>query len=621
MTSPSACLPIENHGVIGNLNTVALVGMDGGVDFLCFPNFDSPTVFASLLDPNRGGCFKLAPVLGHARPKQLYLPDSNVLLTRFLSEEGVAEVTDFMPVRTPWPVHGVIRQARAIRGDIRFRVECAPRFDYGRTRHQVEEADDGLCFGAEGTDPLALRLRATVPLSVHEGDGVAEFRLRAGESACFALVKREPFDPGFVLTERWFTECLQDTLDYWRDWIGQSQYRGRWRESVNRSALVLKLMTSSRHGSMVAAPTFGLPERVGGERNWDYRYTWIRDTSFSLYALMRLGFKDEARAFFRWLGRVCDGSGEGEPLAIMYKLDGSPCPEETDLAHLAGYGGSRPVRIGNGAAGQLQLDIYGELIDAVYTYDKFDRSVTFDVWQRLVRLVDWVCDHWTQPDEGVWEVRGGRREFLFSRLMCWVALDRALRLAAQRQFPGPLERWARVCAQIRRDILENFWNPDLQAFVQYRGASVVDASSLLMPLVRFLPPNDLRWLDTLRQIERRLVDDSLVYRYHPEQAADDGLRGGEGTFSMCSFWYVECVSRSGDLQRARLLFEKTLGHANHLGLFGEELGPRGEHLGNFPQALTHLALISAAWNLDRNLDRTTQPGGFPPGPRHESLRP
>lgn len=596
-------LPIEHHGIIGNLNTAALVGIDGCIDFLCFPYFDSPSIFASLLDWRKGGRFKLAPVLEAVRAKQLYLPDSNILLTRFLSEEGVAEITDFMPAQPPWPVHSIVRRVQAVRGDIRFRMVCAPRFDYGRGGHRLEVARGSVCFLSEGSDQLALRLKSTVPVQEQNGEAMAEFTLRAGQTACFVLEKLEAKETGFLVNEGRMADCLRDTLNFWRNWISRSRYRGRWREMVNRSALVLKLLTSSRHGSMVAAPTFGLPERIGRGRNWDYRYTWIRDSSFAVYALMRLGLTGEAEAFFRWLDQRCYDVTGDNPLQVIYGLDGRRQLDETPLPHLEGYRKSQPVRIGNAAYSQLQIDIYGELIDAMYLFDKFGSQLTYGSWQQMTKLVEWVQRHWQKADEGIWEVRGGRREFLFSRVMSWVAMDRAIRLAQKRSFPAPLDDWDRVRTAIHDDIHRHFWNADLSAFVQQKGGAVVDAASLLMPLVRFIPPNHTRWFDTMRRIEKMLVEDSLVFRYDPQVAATDGLAGNEGTFSMCSFWYVECVCRSGEIQKARFLFEKALGYANHLGLYAEELGPRGEHLGNFPQAFTHLALISAAYNLDQNLDR------------------
>jgi len=386
-------------------------------------------------------------------------------------------------------------------------------------------------------------------------------------------------------------------------WIGRSRYRGRWREIVDRSALTLKLLTSAPHGSIVAAPTFGLPEELGGVRNWDYRYTWIRDASFTIYALMRLGYTDEAGAFMRWIEARCSELNPDGSLQLMYGIDGRHNLPEQELPHLEGYMKSSPVRIGNGAAGQLQLDIYGELMDSVYLHNKHGEPISYDFWENLVRLIDWVAKHWQQPDEGIWEVRGGQQEFLYSRVMCWVALDRGIRLAQKRSFPAPLDRWHQVRDQIYHDIYKNFWDRDRQAFVQHKGSKHLDASCLLMPLVKFISPSDPRWIKTLDAIGRTLVEDSLVYRYNPEHGASDGLDGGEGTFSMCSFWYVECLARSGDLEKARFYFEKALGYANHLGLFAEEIGPLGTQLGNFPQAFTHLALISAAYDLERRLDR------------------
>jgi GH15 family glucan-1,4-alpha-glucosidase len=593
--------PIENHGVIGDLRTVALVGMDGSIDFMCFPDFDSPTIFASLLDHQKGGCFQIAPVLNRVRHKQLYLPDSNVLLTRFLSNDGVAEISDLMTIGGTLPGRNLLRRVKAVRGHLRFRMRCAPRFDYARASHEVLVHDHAILFQARQPSPLALSLRATVPIKACDGDACADFELREGQTASFLLHQTHSLNPAPPLNETVLAAAFKETLNFWHHWIAQSKYRGRWREMVDRSALLLKLLTSAQHGSMVAAPTFGFPEQIGGERNWDYRFTWIRDSAFTLYALMRLGFTDEAQAFFRWLDRVCWETGPTGPLQVMYGLDGHHNLDEITLDHLEGYRGSKPVRVGNAAWRQLQLDIYGELLDAVYLYDKYGRPITYDSWTRIAQILDWVCEHWHLPDEGIWEIRGQRQEFLFSRLMCWVALDRGIRLAMKRSLPGPLDRWNRVRTEIHHDIHTHFWNPKLQAFVQHKGSETVDAASLLMPLLKFIQPNDSRWFFTLRRIEQILVQDSLVFRYDTQEAAHDGLRGHEGTFSMCSFWYVECIARSGDIQKARFLFEKALGYANHLGLYAEELGPRGEHLGNFPQAFTHLALISAAHYLDQHL--------------------
>ncbi|HEX2094566.1 MAG TPA: glycoside hydrolase family 15 protein [Longimicrobiaceae bacterium] len=594
---------IEEHGVIGDLHTVALVGLDGTIDFMCAPSFDSPTVFAALLDRERGGCFELAPVLEGARRKQLYLPDTNVLLTRALSAGGVAEISDFMPVEAARGSHQVVRRAKAVRGEVRFRMRCAPRFDYARAAHRVEESEGAVVFVPEEAGCPALRLRASVPLRVENGEAHAEFTLAGERSAVFILEEARrgeapSGDPG-----EYASRAFKRTVNFWRGWIGRSTYQGRWRDEVHRSALVLKLLVSRPHGSLVAAPTFSLPEALGGERNWDYRYTWIRDAAFTLYALIRLGMTEETGAFMRWIEARCaepPANGVG-PLQPLYGMDGRHALPETVLPHLRGYAGSRPVRIGNAAHGQLQLDIYGALLDSVYLYDKYGEPISYDFWCDLARLTDWVCENWRLPDEGIWEVRSGRREFLHSRILCWVAVDRAIRLAQKRSFPAPLVRWLEERDRIYRDIFENFWDPVRRTFVQYRGSEEVDAATLLMPLLRFISPRDPRWLSTLDAVRRTLLDDSLVYRYRVHRAAPDGFRDPEGTFSMCSFWYVECLSRAGDLQQARFLFEKMLGYANHLGLYAEQLGPSGEQLGNFPQAFTHLALISAAYDLDRRL--------------------
>lgn len=595
--------PIENYGVVGNLHTVALVGMDGSVDFMCFPHFSSPSIFAAMLDAKKGGRFQVAPVLGDPRHKQIYLPDSNILLTRFLSHEGVAEISDFMPIDEDGkvPAHCLIRRAKTVRGEVHFRMRCEPRFDYGRAGHKVEIRKGEALFASEGKDGLVLRLSTTVPLRGENGAVVAEFTLKAHEVATFILEQVSPGQESCVKSEHHAAEAFKETMNFWRNWIGHSAYSGRWREMVNRSALTLKLLTSAQHGSLVAAPTFGLPELIGGERNWDYRYTWIRDASFTLYALMRLGYTGEAEAFMKWIEHRCAELEPDGALQLIYHLDGHHQLPEEHLSHFEGYRGSSPVRIGNNAYHQLQLDIYGELMDSVYIYNKYGEPISYDFWRNLVRLINWVCQNWQLPDEGIWEVRGGPQEFLYSRVMCWVAIDRAIRLAMKRSFPAPLDDWYRVRDQIYHDIYDNFWNQKLKAFVQHKGAHTVDAASLLMPLVKFIGPTDPRWLSTLRRIENVLVEDSLVFRYDFENAAPDGLEGKEGTFTMCSFWYVECLSRAGDLKKARFYFEKALGYANHLGLYSEELGPCGEHLGNFPQAFTHLGLISAAYNLDQKL--------------------
>ena len=596
--------PIEDYGIIGDLHSVALVGMNGSIDFCSFPTFDSPTIFAALLDHDHGGRFSIHPTIDDVSYKQLYLPDTNVLISRFLSDDGVSEVSDFMPVGMFPHDHPrvLVRRVKCVRGVVRFNLVFDPRFDYARAEHRVETRDGEVIFSSTGADGTAVRLRTPVPVTVgRDGAARATFELGAGQKAAFVMeevadhLSSPSAAPGYV------SDIFKDTVNFWRTWIGRSQYAGRWRETVNRSALVLKLLFSQTHGSLVAAATFGLPEEIGGERNWDYRYTWIRDASFTVFALVRLGYTEEAGAFMRWIHDRCMDLNPDGSLQVMYGHDGTKLLTEETLPHLEGYRGSSPVRVGNGAYDQLQLDIYGELMDAVYLYNKYGQPIPYELWANLVRLVDWVCDHWQVPDEGVWEVRGGRHEFLYSRLMCWVALDRGIRLADRRSFPYPFEKWRTTRDAIYHDMMTTFWNEGRRTFVQHEGVDTVDASTLLMPMVKFVSPTDPRFLDTLAAIDTDLVDDSLVYRYKIGSAAEDGLMGNEGTFNMCSFWFAEAVARSGDVQRGRFFFEKMLGYANHLGLYGEELGPRGEHLGNFPQAFTHLGLISAAYSIDRKL--------------------
>jgi GH15 family glucan-1,4-alpha-glucosidase len=599
-STTSDYLPIAEHGVIGDLHTVALVGTDGTIDWYCTPRFDSPSVFASILDKERGGFYRIAPATVDYMVKQLYFPDTNVLITRFLTPDGVAEVEDFMPIhRDPHHQRHLVRRVVGVRGEMRLRVECQPRFDYGRASHEVEIADHGALFRSP---TLTLALSTEVPLERHAAGVVGEFTLSAEQSATFAL---EQADDGVLpppLHRDEATALFERTVRYWRGWLGHSRYRGRWREMVHRSALTLKLLTYRPTGAIVAAPTTSLPEQLGGERNWDYRYTWIRDAAFSLYALLRLGFTEEAEAFMAWLTerfRERKGHRSG-PLQIMYGIDGRSALDEIVLDHFEGYRGSAPVRVGNGAADQLQLDIYGELMDSVYLYNKYGKPVYHGAWEDLQRIVEWVCENWDQKDEGIWEVRGGKQDFVYSRLMSWVAIERAIRIARFRGLPADLVRWLETRDTIYRQVMTRGWNEQRQAFVQHYDTEFLDASVLLMPLVKFIAPTDPRWLTTLDAISKELVSDSLVYRYNIG-ASPDGLGGDEGTFSICSFWYVEALTRAGRVEEAQLAYNKMLTYANHLGLYSEEIGPSGEQLGNFPQAFTHLALISSAYNLDREL--------------------
>jgi GH15 family glucan-1,4-alpha-glucosidase len=600
--------PIENYGIIGDLHSVALVGMDGSIDWLCLPSFDSPSVFAAILDDEKGGRFKIAPTSDNVTPKQLYWPDTNVLITRFFTPEGVAEVTDYMPIHPSVNGHGghqLIRRIKVVRGEMNFRMECSPAFNYARDDHKTEISEGGAFFRS---GQVSLGLAADVPLKAEGNRAVAEFSLREEQMAVFVLRQIEAgADSGFSLSEREEEEIFMQTVEYWRRWLSQCTYQGRWREMVQRSALTLKLLTYEPTGAIVAAPTTSLPEGIGGERNWDYRYTWIRDAAFTLYGLLRIGFTEEAAGFMGWLEDRCYEPKPDGLLQLMYGIDGRTDLTEETLDHLEGYRGSRPVRIGNGAYDQLQLDIYGELMDAVYLYNKYGDPIWYELWTHLRGLIDWVCDNWQRKDEGIWEVRSGRQHSVYSKLMCWVAIDRGLRLADKRSFPADRERWLKVRDEIYEEIMEKGWSPERKAFVQSYGGDTLDASSLIMPLVFFVAPKGPRMLSTLDAINRPpnddgLVSNGLVFRYDVEKSAD-GLMGEEGTFNLCTFWLVEALTRAGRLEEARLIFEQMLGYANHLGLYAEEIGPSGEALGNFPQAFTHLTLISAAYNLDRALGK------------------
>ncbi len=601
-------LPIEAYGVIGDLQSVALVSKIGSVDWLCLPDFDSASVFAAILDDQKGGSWSLCPQ-PESTVKQIYLPETNVLITRFFSDAGMAEVMDFMAIgkesggETAQSSRQIVRMAKSIRGSIPFRMVCRPAFDYAREPHEIEIGPDGKS-ALFRTPTRQFVLKSSHPLT-RDGDRVAtEFTAHNGDEAVFVFRHRngcadaglmeEPIDGPRLLTE---------TVRFWRGWVDKSQYHGRWREMVTRSALILKLLTFRPTGAIVAAATTSLPEEIGGVRNWDYRYTWVRDAAFSVYALMRLGYTEEAHAFADFIqarAREEDPQSEG-PLNVMYGIDGRHHLPEITLDHLDGYRGSRPVRVGNAAVGHLQLDIYGELLDSLYLFDKYGSALSYEMWEQIERLLDWVVKNWEQPDQSIWEVRGGRRQFTYSKLQCWVALDRGLRLARKRSFPTEVLPWLNERNRIYRAIMDQAWNPKIKAFVQHFGSDALDAATLMMPLMLFISPKDPRMISTLDAIREQLVSDSLVHRYRIGEAAHDGLPGGEGFFTVCSFWLVEAMSRAGFLEEAQLLFEKLLSYANHLGLYSEEISAKGELLGNFPQALTHLGLISAAHNLDRLL--------------------
>jgi GH15 family glucan-1,4-alpha-glucosidase len=601
-----ACKPISSYGIVGDLRTAALIGQDGAVDWLCLPRFDSPSVFGAILDQKRGGHFTIAPRSDQVRTQQIYKPDTNILVTRFLTAGAVIELTDFMPVRSnPLEQQGprLMRRVKAVSGCERITVQCAPAFQYAGQSHEIDVRDQEVFFR---TPSLGLRLVTPIELKKAGSGVVGEFTLQESESIGFAL---GDISDGFLKELTLFDPALDElegsTASYWREWVRKSTYHGRWREVVHRSALMLELLTYAPSGAVIAAPSCSLPEWIGGERNWDYRYNWIRDAAYTIYALLRIGLFDEATRFMGWIEERCaEMAGDG-PLQTVYAVDGGRDLHEQTLENLEGYCGSRPVRIGNGAFKQLQLDIYGALIDAVYLYNKHVQPITGVLWRDVRRLVNWVCDHWQEEDQGIWELRGNSRQLVHSKVMCWVALDRGSRLAIKRSLPADLARWLACRDQIYKEVLSRGWSDERKSFVQSYGSRTLDASVLMMPLVFFMTPDDPMMISTVEAINRPvskggLVTDGMVYRY--ESSTDDGLTGAEGTFNVCTFWLVEALTRMGRTEQAQWLFEKMLSRASHLGLYSEEMSADGLQLGNFPQALTHMGLISAAYNLDKALD-------------------
>jgi GH15 family glucan-1,4-alpha-glucosidase len=605
--------PIENYGIIGNMRTVALVGMNGSIDWYCYPHFDSPSIFGAILDDDKGGRFQICPIGDQVRHKQFYWPSTNILITRFLLPDGIAELEDFMPVGlpsdSPW-YHHLYRRIRCVRGVVRISLICHPALDYGRKSHETLLDDQGAIFKSGS---LCIALSAAVPLTEDGRGGVAaEFTLDEGEAQVFILREHCATDTvPDAPTEGEAEELFQNTVKFWRNWLSACTYQGRWREQVHRSALALKLLTFDPTGAIIAAPTTSLPEVIGGTRNWDYRYTWARDAAFTVYGFLRIGFRAEAAGFLNWLEKHAARHHRPDcPLPVVSSIRGDCQISEQTLEHWEGYRGSRPVRIGNAAVAQFQMDVYGEMMDALYMFNKYVSPIAYDGWIKIRERLEWICENWQRPDAGIWEMRNREEHFTYSKVMNWVALDRGIRLAEKRAFPANRAKWLEVRDRIYEEVMSRGWNRKRRAFTQFYGSEDLDASLLIMPLVFFMAPNDPRMLHTVDAILESprnggLVSDSLVYRY-PPQPRIDGLPGEEGTFNMCTFWLVEALARAGEriperLDQARLLFERMLGYANHLGLYAEQTGPQGEALGNFPQAFTHLALISAAFNLDRIL--------------------
>ncbi len=602
---------ISDHGLIGDLQTAALVTTDGSIDFFCCPRFDSPSVFCSLLDADKGGYFSIKPATDSYVTRQLYLPNTAILITRFMTPDGVGEVQDFMPIIEGGPTdrHRLVRQVRVARGQMQFVIDLQPRFDFGRASHTVDVTDVGAAFCTAGG--MELTLHTAGRRDVNRG-GVAPEQVGGGLRATITLREGETGgvvlesmggEPRAIAPEE-LQRLVDDTTSYWKAWMNRSTYTGRWREMVVRSAMTLKLMTYQPSGAPVAAATLGLPEQAGGERNWDYRFTWIRDGSLTMHALANLGYMDEAARFGAWMrDRITEGgAGNGtSPLKIMYRVDGSSDLTEEILEDFEGWRGSTPVRVGNAAADQLQLDIYGEGMDAIMAGDQAGVPIAYEGWLALTKIMDWVADNWDQPDEGIWETRGGRKNFTYGRVQCWVALDRAIKLAQRHGRPANVAKWAAARDALYNQIMTSGWNEKVKAFTQHYDTQVLDSSLLFMPIEDFISATDPRWLSTLDGMNKELVSDSLVYRYNPA-ASPDGLHGEEGTFSLCTFLYVDALARAGRLDDAVLTFEKMFTYGNHLGLFSEEIDSTGGQLGNFPQAFTHLALINSAITLNRELD-------------------
>lgn len=587
--------PIRDYGVIGDMHSAAMVSRDGSIDWLCFPRFDSPSVFAAILDDKRGGCFAIRPA-GEHRFSQAYLPDTNVLLTSFQTDAGRATVIDFMPVAADIAVseHEVIRIVRCESGQMVLDCLFQPRLDYGRGRTRLTPASRGV---VARNGEACLSLASPVPFDIGDDTAQATIALGAGESAAFVLRWDEKAPRPLVDYD--IHGKLGNTQAYWatvaRDW----HYHGRWAEAIKRSGLVLHQLLYAPTGAICAAVTTSLPEWISSHRNWDYRYCWLRDAALTLDIFHRLGHAVDTSSFMAWLGDLSSTSGNG--VQALYGIGCETEVPEYILDHFEGYKSSGPVRIGNAAAGQFQLDVYGEVVLSFASFYRAGGHISDALWALTESLVEAAVSNWRLPDHGIWEVRGERRHFVYSKLMCWVALDRGIRLAKALGKPVDLQRWQQARRAIRRDVLARSWNEQVGSFVQSYGSDVLDASVLFMPMVGFLPAKDPLMESTILRIQQELAANGLVRRYLPWQA-DNGLGTDEGTFTMCTFWLVGCLIQLGRLEEAQRLFERVISLSNHVGLFSEVVDPQsGEFLGNYPQALTHIALIHTARNLDRAL--------------------
>jgi GH15 family glucan-1,4-alpha-glucosidase len=574
------------------MRTAALVGLDGAIDWCCLPRFDSGSVFAALLDPDRGGTWSLRPTVEWSST-QRYLPRTNILETTFRTADGVVVLTDFMPVaedgRPSGPHPEIHRQFRCTRGRVPMQIVFMPRFEYGARTTRLEQLRNGL-FATDRTDQV-LTLSSAKPFEwlVEQSAATARFTVEKGEERW--LVLRYDDDDIHPVDRYESSRKLDITAAFWARWAAGVRYSGPHRGMVKRSALVLKLLTHAETGAIIAAPTTSLPETIGGGRNWDYRFVWLRDAAFTLAALDNVGHRREADAFMRFLKKVCRHEGGGH-LQIMYGIDGRRDLVERQLDHLSGYLGSRPVRVGNGAADQLQLDVYGEVLETADIWRR-NHEMTEGTWRVLRGLVDWVSGNWHRPDSSIWEVRGEVRHYVFSKVLSWVALDRGIRMAEELTLEGNTAEWKVQRDLLHAEILQRGWSERHQSFTQAYDDDALDAAALAIGMVRFLPWNDPRVQSTVRAIARELTstDGELVYRYrHP-----DGLEGEEGAFSICTFWLAQALTMIGERERAERVFRRMLRHANHVGLYSEEIDPAtGAFLGNFPQAFTHIALINCA---------------------------
>ena len=584
---------IEDYGLIGDLQTAALVGRDGSIDWLCFPRFDSGACFAALLGNQEQGRWLLAPEDKVERVERRYRDNSLVHELDFHTEEGSVRVIDFMPPRGTDP--DLVRIVEGLEGTVKMRMELVIRFDYGSIVPWVRRADDGSLIAIAGPDAVALQ--TPVRFRGEDFHTVADFTVSVGERIPFTLTWfPSHHDPVTAVDPE---QALVDTCEFWREWLGSSTYAGRWRDAVARSLMVLKALTYGPTGGIVAAPTTSLPERIGGVRNWDYRYCWLRDATFALDALLENSFVEEARAWRAWLLRAV--AGDPDDLQIMYGPAGERRLTEFELPWLDGYEGSRPVRVGNGASEQFQLDVYGEVLDVLYQARRRGLEADDTAWALVRHLLENLEERWREPDEGIWEVRGPRRHFTHSKVMAWVAFDRGLRLLDEFDRDGPAERWRRVRDEIRAEVLERGYDDELGSFVQSYDSTRLDASLLTIPLVGFLPPDDPRVVGTLEAVRRELLQDGFVRRYVHDEDVDtvDGLPPGEGAFFLCSFWFVDNLTLLGRLHEAVEMFERLLALRNDLGLLSEEYDPGAQRLvGNFPQAFSHIGLINTAMLLE-----------------------